>query len=202
MPAWIHNRAKHLLAKNPSMAKDTAFAIATQQSHKTGKTPKDYGTSEGKREAKEKYDKPKKEYKKTANPGDLDTPKLAQWMHGFLDELKKLAGVDEMRMNPKPHLKPASAAPPNPAFKVKQGFATSSYSGPLGSPRFKQTSMIPPFSAPPIKTSGPPSMAASLLRKRQSVGKPKTTNAPGPSIAQISKPKGYGKPMPGATKSF
>ena len=77
MPAWIHNRAEHLLAKNPSMNKSTAFAIATQQSHKMGKTPKGYGTSEGKREAKEKYDKPKKEYVKGANPGGLETPKLS-----------------------------------------------------------------------------------------------------------------------------
>jgi len=76
MPAWIHNRAEHLLAKNPSMKKETAFAIATQQSHKVGKTPKGYGTSEGKREAKAKFDKPKKEYVKGANPGNLETPKL------------------------------------------------------------------------------------------------------------------------------
>lgn len=77
MPQWIHSRAEHLLAKNPSMSKSTAFAIATQQSHKVGKTPKGYGTAEGKREAKAKYDKPKKEYTKASNPGDLETPKLA-----------------------------------------------------------------------------------------------------------------------------
>ncbi len=27
MPEWIHNRAEHLLAKNPSMSKSTAFAV-------------------------------------------------------------------------------------------------------------------------------------------------------------------------------
>jgi hypothetical protein len=37
MPAWIHNRAEHILAKNPSMPKGEAFAIATQQSHAVGK---------------------------------------------------------------------------------------------------------------------------------------------------------------------
>jgi hypothetical protein len=77
MPAWIHNRAEHILAKNPSMKKETAFAIATQQSHKMGKTPKGYGTAKGKREAKAKYDQPKKEYTKGANPGNLETPKLS-----------------------------------------------------------------------------------------------------------------------------
>jgi len=77
MPAWIHNRAEHLLAKNPSMGKSTAFAIATQQSHATGKTPRGYGTRAGKREAKQKFDEPKKKYVKAANPGDLETPKLS-----------------------------------------------------------------------------------------------------------------------------
>jgi hypothetical protein len=76
MPKWIHGRAEHLLAKNPSMEKGTAFAIATQQSHALGKSPKGYGTSEGRSEAKAKYDTPKDD-KKTANPGSLDTPKLA-----------------------------------------------------------------------------------------------------------------------------
>lgn len=76
MPAWIHERAEHLLAKNPDMKKSTAFAVATQQSHRLGKTPKGYGTAAGKREAKKKYDKPKKSYVKGANPGDLETPKL------------------------------------------------------------------------------------------------------------------------------
>lgn len=76
MPAWIHDRAEHLLAKNPSMDKGQAFAIATQQAHKLGKTPKGYGTKQGKAEAKVKYDKPKKEYVKASNPGKLDSPKL------------------------------------------------------------------------------------------------------------------------------
>lgn len=76
MPRWIHDRAEHLLAKNPDMNKSTAFAIATQQGHKLGKNPKGYGTVEGKSTAKEKYDKPKKSYVKGANPGKLNSPKL------------------------------------------------------------------------------------------------------------------------------
>lgn len=58
MPAWIHDRAERLLSKNPSMQKSTAFAIATQQSHALGKTPKGYGTKKGKEVAKNKYDTP------------------------------------------------------------------------------------------------------------------------------------------------
>jgi len=66
MPAWIDQRAKHIREKNPDMDESTSWAIATQQAHKLGKTPKNYGTAEGKREAKVKYDKPRKEYRKTA----------------------------------------------------------------------------------------------------------------------------------------
>jgi hypothetical protein len=77
MPAWIHERAEHILAKNPKMPKSMGFAIATQQSHATGKTPKGYGTRTGKVVAKAKYDAPKKLYTKTPNPQNLNTPKLS-----------------------------------------------------------------------------------------------------------------------------
>jgi hypothetical protein len=82
MPQWIHNRAEHLLAKNPSMDESEAFAIATQQSHSLGKSPKGYGTAAGRKKAKAKFDKPKKEYVKTPNPGKLESPKMAAWEHG------------------------------------------------------------------------------------------------------------------------
>ncbi len=85
MPAFIHNRAEHILAKNPSMPKSMAFALATQQSHALGKSPKGYGTSEGKAEAKKKYDGPKKDYKKAANPGGLKSPKREK--KGWEDKL-------------------------------------------------------------------------------------------------------------------
>jgi hypothetical protein len=73
---WLHSRAEHILAKNPSMDKGEAFAIATQQAHATGHTPKGFGTSEGKATAKAKYDTPKDDEQR-ANPGGLDSPKLA-----------------------------------------------------------------------------------------------------------------------------
>lgn len=78
MPQWIHDRAKHIQEKNPDMPESQAFAIATQQSHAIGKSPKGYGTAEGRRTAKAKYDSPKSSYKKTA------------MLAGFLDELDQI----------------------------------------------------------------------------------------------------------------
>lgn len=70
MPQWIHDRARHIQAKNPGMAESTAFAIATQQAHATGKSPKGYGTTEGREQAKAKYTTPKDDTK-TADPGGI-----------------------------------------------------------------------------------------------------------------------------------
>jgi len=75
MPEWMHERAEHILAKNPSMPKSEAFAIATQQMHALGKSPKGYGTSAGKLEAKKKYKTPKDD-EKSANPGQLESAKM------------------------------------------------------------------------------------------------------------------------------
>lgn len=90
MPKWIHERAKYIQAKNPSMPEGQAFAIATQQAHATGKSPKGYGTSEGRSTAKAKYTTPKDD-KKTANPGGLESSKIA-----FADELLKIALVERL----------------------------------------------------------------------------------------------------------
>lgn len=68
MPKWIHERARHIQAKNPGMSEQVAFAVATQQAHKLKKTPKGYGTSEGKKKALSKFDKPRKQYVKGADP--------------------------------------------------------------------------------------------------------------------------------------
>jgi hypothetical protein len=76
MPAWIHNRAEHILAKNPSMPESEAFGIATQQGHAAGHTPKGFGTAEGRSTAKAKFSTPKDDEKR-ANPGHLSSPKLA-----------------------------------------------------------------------------------------------------------------------------
>lgn len=97
MPAWLHQRANHIRAKNPGMPESESFAIATQQSHAAGKTPKDYGTAAGKRQAKKKYDAPKSEYKKTPDPGGVGKAKFSGFalptVVGFSDELKKIAAL-------------------------------------------------------------------------------------------------------------
>jgi hypothetical protein len=75
MPKFIHDRAQHIMDKNPSMSESEAWAIATQQSHALGKSPEGYGTAEGRRAAKEKYSTPSNDEKR-ANPDVLK--KLAQ----------------------------------------------------------------------------------------------------------------------------
>ena len=71
---WIHDRAKRLLSKNDDMPKGMAYAVATQQAHKVGKSPKGFRTPEGVRTAKKKMIRPLKEYKKTANRKYWDIP--------------------------------------------------------------------------------------------------------------------------------
>lgn len=84
MPAWIHDRANHIQAKNPSMPKSEAFAIATQQSHALGKSPKGYGTAQGRETAKAKYKTPE------------DDKKTASSFAAFSDELQKAAWQDAL----------------------------------------------------------------------------------------------------------
>ena len=283
MPAWIHGRAEHLLAKNPSMKKETAFAIATQQGHRLGKNPKGYGTATGKRVAKRKFDKPKKEYVKTPNPRELESPKMAAMRRELekgattqsdspymLDKLHvepkvrprradapepkhrvklavpapgmpapggQVAGVFGLSpqtgqtagLNPAKQLgqmgqpqntgAPKLPAPKMPGLSMKTAFAVSQYSGTLGGGRRDI------YTTGEFKTAGPPgekgskkkSKVAAMrdelaklngvaitpkgkLRQTQSVGAPKVTPPPGPSIAELSKPVGYGMKAPGATK--
>jgi hypothetical protein len=90
MPKWIHDRAKHILAKNPGMPESEAFAIATQQSHATGHSPKGYGTAEGRREAKRKYDTPEDDEQR-ANPKEAAMNTLATRMKTHFASMKLAA---------------------------------------------------------------------------------------------------------------
>jgi hypothetical protein len=63
------------------MKESTSFAIATQQAHKVGKSPKGFRTPEGVATAKAKMTSPVKEYRKTAS------------LAGFFDELEKAASL-------------------------------------------------------------------------------------------------------------
>jgi len=62
---WVHDRAHRIMAEG-DVPKHIAYALATQQGHKVDKTPKDFKTEKGMREAKQKYNAPKSEYRKTA----------------------------------------------------------------------------------------------------------------------------------------
>jgi len=343
MPEWMHNRAEHILAKNPSMPKSEAFAIATQQMHSGGHGPKGYGTAEGRRTAKAKFSTPKDD-QQWANPGGLESPKLKHASLGsaLVTVLTKVgftassyggqpaqnppgmkgqsqippfvappievkaaaalgAGIRNFAKAVKGEGKPLRAAaerhrsmansirdnlgrkvdlkrqtvdlPPmrggwahstqaletdarrharaghlsgvladvadketrkaravlgggvaataggvgaamHGARKEKEagvgvgaGMSASQYSGPLSMGAFKQTSQIPPFTAPPIeqsKTAAPATGAmgaAGKLRATQRVGGPKTTGFSGPSISEISKPRGFGMPLSGTLKN-
>ena len=63
--AWIEHRAKRIMSEG-DVPKHIAYALATNQGHKVDKSPKDFRTKNGVREAKQKYNKPKSEYQKTA----------------------------------------------------------------------------------------------------------------------------------------
>lgn len=77
---WIHDRAHRIMSESEGTPKSMAYAIATQQAHKVGKSPKGFRTKEGVREAKQKFSLPKKEYQKTA------------MIYGLFDELEKIGG--------------------------------------------------------------------------------------------------------------
>jgi hypothetical protein len=70
---WVHDRAKRIMREGDTKdqygkkrGKSVAYAIAVQQAHKLGKSPKKFRTPTGVRVAKRKFDMPKKEYQKTA----------------------------------------------------------------------------------------------------------------------------------------
>ena len=109
----MHDRAHHIMEKNPSMPKSEAFAIATQQSHATGHTPEGYGTAKGKAKAKRKYDHPS-QYEETADPGSKSkssSMNLAVLM-GFSDELQKISAVLVRRPTRTPLDQPTPLADP------------------------------------------------------------------------------------------
>lgn len=85
------------MSKNPSMKKSTAFAVATQQAEAQGKDPAGYGTAEGHREAKKKYDKSPSQYESRADPGGIgkSASLTLSGIRGFADEVEKIAKADE-----------------------------------------------------------------------------------------------------------
>lgn len=68
-------------------------------------------------------------------------------------------------------------------------------------PRLKQGGNATPKKAAIIKMSSVPLGPKGRLSSSRREGKPKMTGFAGPSIASVSKPIGFGKPLPGATKN-
>lgn len=134
---------------NPDMKKSTAFAVATQQSHATGHTPKGYGTAEGKREAKAKYDKPKSDYKQTADPSHKSKSSSVDMalLMGFSDELEKIA------LGPTPPTtlpRVVSATPKTPAPMTRRNhFSQPSTSAPAQVPHVQNALQPLPATAAP-----------------------------------------------------
>jgi hypothetical protein len=90
--AWIKHRAKRIMKEGETKGqygkkkgKSIAYAIAVQQAHKLGKSPKHFRTAGGVQEAKQKFDLPKKEYQKTAEAT----------LAAFFDERDKIAEADK-----------------------------------------------------------------------------------------------------------
>ena len=233
------------------MDKGQAFAIATQQSHSLGKSPKGYGTVEGRREAKNKYDTPEDD-KKTASRqviraakellDNLDKPvgnviqdKIVKKKEASYYAAKYAAACAELAEKrafqtsmystaiegPKV-ARPESSQPPfrkPPIGRVleKEAFTQSAYGSTGGFVDFHQVSSQPGFKKPRLdkvldkegdfeqksKKAGAISATgltpAARLNSSMRVGQPKVTNPAGPSIADIAKPKGFGKAQPGAT---
>lgn len=203
MPAWIHDRAQHLLAKNPKMSKSQAFAIATQQSHALGKSPKGYGTGEGRAQAKAKFDKPRKAYVKTPNPRGLETPKLKARekramqvvsYQAMRNSLAKEAGIMAKIFGGAKKARPAAGA-------VKaQGVAAQMARG-----RNFGGAAVDPFVAmrSRMKVAYAALTPAGRLRRAQSIGRaPGAMERSTPSIADQAKPKGkgFGSSLPAANQ--
>lgn len=101
MPKWIEDRAAHIRSKNPDMPESQSWAIATQQSHKLGKTPKRYGTKEGRQMARAKYTKPRKEYLKKAAE-ELAIAKRANQQTGYAGAPSNTNSMQPNKMLPTP----------------------------------------------------------------------------------------------------
>lgn len=105
------------------MPEGESWAIATQQAHATGHSPKGYGTAEGKHKAKEKYDTPGDDEQQAApksKTAGVTVPFSSAFVAGFCDEMCKIAGLlpqpdnalSQMKsQSPKPTVGPKKVVP-------------------------------------------------------------------------------------------
>lgn len=155
MPKWIHDRASHIKAENPSMPESESWAIATQQSHATGHSPKGYGTSAGRDEAHEKYKTPGDDEQKASpksKTAGVPSPFGSALVGGFCDELaaifEKRAGLLPQPENALTQIKTPS---PKPTTGLKKNI--TAYSQPKSLPGASPSQGAQPtVGAPQVRT--------------------------------------------------
>ena len=131
------------------MPESESWAIATQQSHATGHTPKGYGTAEGKREAKKKYDTPgDDEQQASPKTAGISIPFSAALVGGFCDEMCKIAGLLPQPDNALTQMKSTS---PKPTVGPKKVISTYSQPKTLPSTSPSQGAQ-PTAGAPQVRT--------------------------------------------------
>lgn len=120
---------------------------------------------------------------------DAFGPRMANFQYGQGEKIPKA-----MRNRLFDHIKKMAAGAPTPG-----NFMMASEV-----PAFRSPTLKSPLQARPQqiveKLGGVPTTPAGRLANSKRIGAPRVTPPPGPSIAQISKPVGYGKPVAGAAK--
>jgi hypothetical protein len=158
MPKWIHDRASLLMAKNPSMPEGEAWAIATQQAHATGHSPKGYGTSNGKEVANEKYTTPEDDEQKAApksKTAGIVFPFNSALVDAFCGELTLIAEMKKMAFEnlppPPTGLAQIKSTIPKPTMSLKGRHSTvaKSHTTPPVSPASEKQ---PVAEAPQVRT--------------------------------------------------
>lgn len=137
------------------MPESESWAIATQQAHATGHTPRSYGTAEGKREAHEKYKTPGDDEQKAApksKTAGISVPLSSALVGGFCSELtrimEKRAGLLPAPENALTQLKTTS---PKPTVGLTKNIAA--YSQPKTAPPISPSQGAQPTAgAPQVRT--------------------------------------------------
>lgn len=137
------------------MPESESWAIATQQSHATGHSPKGYGTAEGRHEAKEKYRTPGDDEQKAApktKTAGIGFPFSSALVGGFCNEmqsiLEKRAGLLPAPDNALAQIKSTS---PKPTTGLKKNI--TAYSQPKTMPSTSPSQMAQPTTgAPQVRT--------------------------------------------------
>ena len=132
------------------MPESESFAIATQQSHATGHSPKGYGTAEGRHEAKEKYTTPGDDEQKASGKSKTSSIFVPALLGGFCDEIQKIAGLLPMPENSLSEIKTPS---PKPSSSNPLKKSITAYSQPKSlAPTSPSAGAQPTSGAPAVRT--------------------------------------------------